>query len=204
MPEKTFEEIEKELFAMEDQLLKDMEGPEFKDSAISPVEEIAKDIAADWVRYSKMPRQEGVSPGYKVAIKHVAVLLGNHGYFEKQLKYGREEAQRESPEKGTVKVPFIKLGLGRVFSVSGIDGLFNTYLVTGKPDVVAEVQFNARKIQSCGECPERGKCDLVQICRSYNEREYNTETRRAINVLEPTPADFLVFEKYARGVKKTK
>jgi hypothetical protein len=199
MPEKTFEEIEKQLFAMEDQLLKDMEDPEFKDGAISPVEEVAKDIAADWVRYSKMPRQEGVSPRYKVAIKHVAVLLGHHTYFEKQLKYGREEAQRESELKGKMKVPILTITTN-ILAIEKVGGnKIQPYrTIEGGGTLTLDL------ILSCERCAARGKCDITSKCMGYNEKAYNAAVGPRQDLLEPTQEDFLTFEKYARGVRAKK
>ena len=188
-----FEEVERDLYQREDELILLIKKPEKTNEDSERIKLINDEIATDWVKYTRLPRHLGI-PKHRVAIKHVAVLRTKHTtYFETELKYGREE---EHEKENRVVVPVLDISKEPVIATVADNTRIIPYRIYKGQDEYLSLQV----ISSCGACPAGGKCDLVDRCSAHNTMEYNS-LRTRFTPGEPVRDDYAAFESYARRVK---
>ena len=192
-----FEVEERELFKREDELLELFKRPDKKQADYDAISAKSNEIAADWVRYVRMARSEGVAPRMKVAVKHIAVLKGALNEYEMGLQYGRV---RDIGQESRTTIPLLTLNSRDLFAVNVRDGFFTPYTISrekiGEPDV------NLILVSCCRNCQAKGNCDLVERCTSYNKLEYDAAIPKTLK--DPAIDDYLSFEAFAKKVKVKK
>lgn len=190
----SFKEIEKRLYEQEDALLDNDAHMQLRGLDPKDILEDARTIASNWVRYTKLSGQNGISPNYKLAVKHVVALI-NGRPNKAELSYGRTKDKDD-----IVGVPIYDPSQEKVL---GFNDEFGEKVVPYKLSADTLSQPKLEVISSCRVCPTQGKCDLVERCSAYNSEDYQ-QARRKFETYTPTTADYLAFEKYARTVKHAK
>ncbi len=174
----------------------------------------AEILAESWKRYAMHPRQDGMAPKLKIAVKHGITLLNfkkhNINNIKKELSYGvvygsenfpslavsSEAAERERLKIAAYPVPILDAPESGIFAVENFAKGTCTVLSTSTLEIIA----------SCGKCPATGLCEISSRCTSYKAEEYrDARAKKGIEPesKEPTVEDYKIFNELNISRKKS-
>ena len=184
----TPDQVEQYLYESERKLIEMVRDPKFPGYSLDGIKKQAKAIADNWVRYTRMPRVNGVTPKTNLAIKHTLVLLGLSPLsLEEGLGYKNEKV----PETEIARITIYNVKIDNAIGLISKDGTNHVpYRIVQPENSPASLEW----IRSCSLCPVRGRCDLVDRCNSYDAEQYKCPENLKIE-------DYRKFDEHAKTVR---
>ncbi len=196
----TLNEEERRLLSEEDSLISQIQTRGVTDET----KQEARSLARAWKVYSQRRRdEEQNAPKLKTAIKHCLALLpfanGTQPHWkplQEVLEYGRDNILSIKPK--AYEFPILEAKVDSSTEMIGV-------LLFGK---ITPFRLNKRKgndlerISCCGACDAEGTCNLIGICVSYNQPDYDAARiaklgpKKISTIPDPTPEDFKTFARY--------